>query len=820
MKTRATWLIIPAVALGLGACNKKQEAKAPEVPAVVAEIPPAKQAAIAPVVAPAVPKIGAEERAAKLGFVRYLPQDTEVVVSFYNGSKVADRVKGSKLWKLVQREMNGGAVEEPAEEEGMNQKEIEAPDAAEAATEMAEAPDTAEDAAPVATDAAPEEAADEETAASEEVAAALTPEKDEPPLKDGEPEEPSDAAAADGEEPAGPAVLFGSEVTLALGKSTGEQMGNLLTLNQRMGYFQIRAIAKAFAATVKSGDLTTLEKSFSSGYGEELFKDLLTDPKSGIELVEKAQMSPIYLAFRTKESERPAAAQQVSAMLDNLAMLGDSVEPVTVEVGGNSFKGSKVLGAKISASVGENREKMDDMLGAATADRLLATLAKKDVIVVSGTVGDYILVFVGSSTDDLKLAANVGQSIVSGDTLAFSDAYATKDLAALSYGQKAAMDTLMQAAGGLANVTDGLRDGLSGADGLGETRDLDALLQIVTEREVALRKLAGNDASGSVAFFEDGLKIESYGGHDYGMVDWKSPHKLAALGDSEDVVLFADMTGDAIYDEKARNYVEALLETAYALTMKVAEAPIKAEELVKFQEMAKMFDTKFRPDMLALWETFSNDFGGSLGHESALVVDLKGGAPAVPGIPQALLDKAKIPRISILSPVTDRAKLSASWDKMNTTLTSTLTKISEMTGQEIPMQKPMSSERGGNTTWFFPMPFLTDDFVPSVTVGDKWFAASTSKNHALDLISKAGAEGPARTGFWFSMNFRALEKYSDEMFALVDGNAENMTGSPLPRKEKGLIKESISILGDLDKLTVHSRREGAVLRSSVHFKTR
>ena len=152
MKTRATWLIIPAVALGLGACDKKQEVKAPVIPAAVAETPTAKEAAIAPAVVPAVPKIGPEERAAKLGFVRYLPQDAEVVVSFYNGSKVADRVKASKLWKLVQGEMTGGAVEEPVPEEvGMNQEEMEAPDAAKDAADAAkEAADAAKDAAEAA----------------------------------------------------------------------------------------------------------------------------------------------------------------------------------------------------------------------------------------------------------------------------------------------------------------------------------------------------------------------------------------------------------------------------------------------------------------------------------------------------------------------------------------------------------------------------------------------------------------------------------------------------------------------------------------------
>jgi hypothetical protein len=788
MKTRANWLLIPAVALGLGSCdNKKEEVKAPDAPAAVAETPAVKGAP-APAAEPAAPKIGAEERAAKLGFVRHLPQDTEVVLSFYNGTKVVDRVKGSKLWKLVQKEMNGGDDEEAVpEEEGMKDD-----------TKAPEAEETADAAKPAD---APEDAA--------------KPEDSPLPLPSNQDENDKDAA-----DESSPAALFGSEFTLALGKSTGEQAGNLMTLNRRMGYFQMRSVAKAFAAAVKSGDLSTLGETFGNGYNEELAKEVLKDPESGMALVEKAKMPPIYLAFRTTEAGRPAAAKQVAAMLQNLAMFGEMVEPVSVEVGGNKFEGSKILGSKISASMAEGREDMEQTLGTATTDQLLAALAKKDLVVVSGTVGDYVLLFVGGSTDDLKLAGDLGQSIVTGNALAFSDAYASKDLAVLSYGQKEAMTTLIQSAGGISDMTNGLRDGLAGTDGLGETRDLDALFKIVAEREAALRKLAGNEASGVVAFFEEGLKIESYGGPDSGMIDWKSPNKLSSLGESEDVVLFADVTGDAAYDEKAQAYAEAVMETAYALTMKVVEAPLKGEEFAQYQEMAKMFDTKFRPDLLSLWDTYSNDFHGSLGHERAVVVDLKGGAPSVPGIPQPVLDKAKVPRISVVAPVTDRAKLSSSWDKMNTTLTGTLAKVSEMTGSEIPMQKPMSSERNGNTTWFFPMPFLTDDFVPSVTVGDKWFAASTSKNQALDLISKAGAEGTARTGFWFSMNFKALEKYSNETLALVDENLEAMTGMPLPKEEKKNIKAAIDLLGDLDKLTVHTRREGEVLRSSVHFKTR
>jgi hypothetical protein len=756
MKTQLNWLLIPAVTLGLGACKKKEEVKTPEVPAAVVEAPVKEVPAPAP--AAVVPKVDVEARAAKLGFAKHLPQDTEALISVYEGSKIASRVKGSKLWKLVQEEMGGGF-------------------GAEVDDEMVD-----------------------------------------PDADAGEPL-PADPEAAD-DEPMGPSALFGTEFTLAMGKTTGAQFGNLLTFNQRMGYFQMRGLAKAFASTVKSGDMEGFAESLADAYGADLYKELLKDPQSGMALLGKVRMPPVYAAFKTKAADRPAAAQQLAALISNVNMLGEMVEPTQTEVAGHKFEGLKILGSKMSATLGEDREGMDELMDTATVDQLLAVIAKKDIVILSGVVGDYAVLFIGGSTDDLKLAPDFNQSLVASDSLAFSDAYSNKDLSLLSYGQKEATDTILQTAGGIAEMTNGLRDGLAGAEGLGEMRDLDALFQIVAEREAALRKLAGNEASGMVAFFEEGLKIESYGGYRYGMLDLKSPNKLAGLGDSGDVVLFANMTGDAVFSEKSRDYYEALLETAYALTMKVAEAPIDVESMARFKEMAKMFDGKFRPDMVAMWDAMGNDFGGSLGHESAWVVDLKGGAPAIPGIPQNVVDKAKVPRISMVCPVTDRAKLSGSWDKMNSTLTGTLAKISEMTGSEIPMQKPISSEKGGNTTWFFPMPFFTDDFLPSVTVGDKWFVASTSKNQALDLVAKADAGGTAREGFWLTMNFNALVAYARESATLVGENAEAIMGAPLPEEDKEVIEKAIAALGDLDKLTVHSRNEGGILRSSVHLKTR
>jgi hypothetical protein len=765
MKNRAIWLMVPTMALCLGACKKKEASKTPQTvqqPAVTVETPvtPAPSASSVKPLA-----LSPEERAAKLGFVKHLPQDTEVVMAFHNGSKSAEIFQSSKLWKLMQSQMGGGM---------MGQGRDMAPSGEEVEEDVA--------------------------------------------LPEGEQDvvaEPS--GIPDDANPMGPAALFGTEFTIALGKSVGQQSANLLTLYRRMGYFQMRSLAKTFVEAAKSNNISSMASELGDPYDQEMFKELLNDPESGLALFEKMNMPPLYLAFRAPASGLDAAAQQIAAFVENLAMLGEMVEPVEVEKVGKKFTGHKISGAKISALMADDRAGMEEVLDAANVDRLLAAVAKKDPVILSGTVGDYVILFIGSSVDDLKFAPDISQSLVASEALAFCDPYASKQLAAMIYGQKDALNLMRLSTGGLADLAGGLRDGLAASEGLGTTRDLETLLRMVAERETALRKLAGTEALGVAAFFENGLKIESYGGTDNGMVDWKSPNKLASLGDSQDVVMFANMTTEAAYDEKARAYIEAIMETSYAAAMKVSEMPLEGEKMLQFKEMAKIFDTQFRPDAVAIWDSISNDFGGALGNERAWVMDLKGSVPTIPGIPQAVVDSGKFPRISVVAPVLDRSKLADSWKNLNTSFTGVLAKIKEMSGMEIPMQKPISSEKNGYTTWFFPVPVFNDDFMPSLTVGDQWFAASTSKNQALDLLSQAAAGGETRTGLQFTMNFKALEKFSQEMHQVLEKNSEALG---ISSKDLNSAAELITALEDLDKLTVHSRREGGVLRSSVHFKTR
>lgn len=613
----------------------------------------------------------------------------------------------------------------------------------------------------------------------------------------------------------GPEALFNKEFTIALGNPVGEQTGHLLSLYSRLSYFQMRGLVRALTEAARSRDAGMLESSIIR-YSTDMKMQLMSDPESGIGLLEKLEMPPLYLAFRITPENRDAAVQQLAQMTEFLGMLGDMVEPVEVEKAGQTFAGYRISGAKVSQSLAVGREDMEQLYEPAMIDRLLAAISKRDLVMLSGAVDDYAILFVGSSADHLTFAPSSGESLAAGGTLAFCDAHAAKDLVAMTHARQDLITPMLKAGGGFSQMLSGLRDGFSESEGLGDTRDIQTLLSMVSDREAALRGLARTESGGLVAYLEDGLKIESYGGADSGAIDWGVSNRLTALGDSDNVLLFANMSGDAAYDEKAKALFEAFVETAYALAMRVSELPIDDPDMLRFKEMAGLFDKRFRPDAMVLWDALRGDASAALGAETALVVDLNGSVPPVPGFPQEVVDQAKFPRVSLVAPVEDRAKLASAWEGVDRGATGILARISEMKGMEIPMQVPMSSEKNGYTTWFFPMPFFTDDFVPSITIGDEWFAASTSKNQALDLLAKAG-KGEARSGLWLTLNFQVLRVFVKDSLELLEKHPAVI---PLADSDRQMMRDLMTATEDLEKITAHSRRENGVLRTSIHLKAR
>lgn len=713
---------------------------------------------------PPTATLSTEERAAKLGFAKHLPADAEMVMSVYNVEQAAEDLKAVGLFKYF-AEMGSGLGMEF--EEDMLEEDIIEEDA-----------------------------------------------------------EQGEDGFVEGEEGFGeassPWTLFGQEITLAMGQSAGEQTGHLLTASRRIGYFQARALGKAAQSYAKSGNMEDFTEMLIQEMETALPKNLLDDSESGLELLEKAQMPPLYIAFRVENSELDEAAQLVAGSLGMFAMFGEMAAPVEFETGGGKFAGYKLLGEEIAKVMTAERESMDESLGVKNVDGIIAAMEKKNLIVASGTVGDYVVMLIGGSEDSLKLADDLKGSLVASGVLDFTDTYADKKLLMLIQGEKELWDTVVEASGGLSSYALGLRDGIASGGGLGETRDIEAMLQILAEREDAMLVFGSSKDLGLVAFAEEGLKIEAFGGYDKGGVDWGAKTQLSHLGESGDNMLFLSVPSNAAYDEKMGDYLEVIVETMYAATVKFAELEIDAPELEQMSQFTQMFNAQFREDLVGLYSALSGSMSDGLGNEMAFVMDLRGNMPAIPGLPQKVVDEAKVPRITMLAPVKDRAELKKSWEKVNTHSTALLAVVSEMTGEKIPMQKPISSDKDNMTTWFFSFPFFQDDFLPSVTLSDNWFAASTSKIQATDLMSKAAAGGAEGEGIQFRVNFNVITTYAEEMLAMAEKNAEEIfpEESALDdfntNKEK--IKSMIMVFREFESLDWSARKENGTIRNSIHFR--
>ncbi len=718
--------------------------------------------------------LSAEERAAKLGFSQYLPKDTEMVFSVYNAKQAGEQLKALKLFGIIENNI------------GMADRLV--PDDLEMEEEMLED----ENVVPPDAEQGPEDVELEQ--------------------------EGMEAAAS-------PWTLFGQEVTMGFGKTSANQTGHLLTLNRRMGFFQAKAFGRAAQSYAKSGNMDDFTSSIVEDMGGEgLLKSLLEDSESGTALLEKAVMPPMYFAFRAKEGELEQTAQLLNSGMTVFAMAGEMVEPVTFERAGSEFSGYKLMGEKFAELLKAERESMDEKLGAELVDALISAIGKKNLFFVTGTIGNYAVMMISGTEESLTLASSAEESILANEKMSFADAFAEKQMLAFAYGDKEALNILVNEAGGIAPFALGFRDGISGGEGLGDTRDLEGMLQIIADREKGLLTLGRSEDWGMIAYNEDGLKIENFGGYDNGAVDWEADTTLAHLGDSGDNLLFMSAASNGTYEDKMLEYAEAIVETAYAATVKFSALEVDAPELAEMKQFTKLFDEQFREDAVGLYAAIGGSFTEGLGDESAIVIDLKGSVPAIPGLPQEVVDEGKAPRITMIAPVTNRAKLSSSWAEINTHATSILGKVSEMTEEKIPMQKPMSSEKDDMITWFFPFPFFQDDFLPSVTLNDKWFAASTSKTQAIDLINKAEAGGESAKGIRFYVNFNALTQYADQMLAVVDKNSAaiftNEDDLADFNQNKVEIKEVIDACSEFDSLTWSSAKEDGTIHSTIHFKTK
>lgn len=623
---------------------------------------------------------------------------------------------------------------------------------------------------------------------------------------------------------AGQIAQYSEEYFTAYGPGTSKSFDLAVNLLNRLAYYGGRTGIHMADGFVREGDAYKPDEPYQFIKGP-----LKGASKEVVKMFQSSNMPAVYQGCKVSDADtRELVVEKMEQMTSLFGMLEEASEPITIKRGGNEFSGFKLSGAKMAEQIDEDDIKeMQKIFGIEETNAFIEALAKKSIVCVTGTIDDYVIFFLGKSEEDFVFAENISDSMCAKEEIAFLDKYLDKNIISLGYSDSKVINTTgnYEAVGFriLNSFTKGLSDGLGDAGSLGDTQDIEALLGSITDQGEKLIGMFNAADLGYVAYIEDGLKAEGFGGGNMPSIDFNQSHTLASLGDGDNTLLFANWTSNEAYNEKLMEYVDSIGETSYLLTKRIAALDVKVGGFGDFSQGVKMFDNTFKNDAIELWKALRGDLAAGLGAESALVVDVNGALPKIPNVPDVILQGGKMPRISYVSTVDDRAKLQSSWTRVNSSAENILKTISQMAGEEIPMQVPMSSEKDGLKTWFVPIPFQNDDFVPSVSVSDELFFVSTSKTFSEGLAErfKTGDKSD-RKGAWLHVDFKMFNGFAQQWMALVEKNADEIIPGESARADftenKPMIEEAIKAFGSLDSLTLNTRNEDGRTRVSLHLK--
>jgi len=601
--------------------------------------------------------------------------------------------------------------------------------------------------------------------------------------------------------------VLGEEVFLATGKGSTEQCASL-----------IKAYNQLNLTSITTPVLDILEDFGAEEDGVEVSSFFET--AEGKDFCDHLAVVPTYLGVKVSDTEkRSGFVTLVQAQLANvLEEKKGMLEPMTKDVNGSEFQGVKVPGSVLAEIVrGSSYENMVNNLGEESAEVVIAAIEKKDVVAFVGSIGDYIVLFMGSSADELVLAESKSESFLAREDVDYLGNHAGDDVLGFIHASKELVESMTAQSGTMAGVMDVVKPVIEKAD-LGDTEDFLKALEGVVSAEDRYYALAKAYRGGVVFHFEEGLKMNSYGGDDIPFVNLKEPRQFAALESTLDPVFFANWVGKPEDSKLLLDYFEAIGAAAYECAVIASE-----KDIANFSQIFATFNTIAKDDSLAIWQSLTHDLCEGLGAEGAIVIDLKGEMPTVPMIPEPLL-KMAVPRIATINHVEDRTKLAASWIKFNTATENLLKVASQMSGQNIPMQKPSKSRADGLTTWSFPVPMTTDNCKPCLSVSDDLFLTSTSPDFSEQVVTSLTGSANGEAGSYASLDFDAAAAYTSNWLEVLNANAEEVMGEyegeSFREEVYPLAQKLIKAMHELEKVTLKTYLKDGEARSELHFKTR
>ncbi|MGI9240192.1 MAG: hypothetical protein ACR2RV_05295, partial [Verrucomicrobiales bacterium] len=543
-------------------------------------------------------------------------------------------------------------------------------------------------------------------------------------------------------------------------EGTGAEVKRMMTLYD----LYVRMTYGALGRGIATGDFPN-----NGGFDPEQMmtqmRQVLADADSPMsKAIAEVQMPPIIIG-----SKMPGAAAGLLQQIDELeGQLPPFVTVSNFDVQGTKFKSWAI---NLKDVFDENMQgQLEEMMGdKGVSDRMAAAIRGKRVEVSFGAMGDYLVVGLGRDHAHLKFAEKPDESLVTLPQFQHLAPYLGKPIHGIAYAKKELLEAddsnqLLEA------MAESFVDGLGSGDSK-RMEELGEKIEKMADQMIGMNKRKASDYVG-IMYGGNGLSGHGFGGWMLDSIKGKSKLKFANAG-IDNVFLMLDNATKPKYNKLGMEMMETLASTVPLGVQIYGDMSGDQSSVDQFMEMRKLF----APKVEKIWGIAKEKFFAALGDDSAMIVDLNGSLPKIPGVPRVIVNQGKAPRIALANTVRDRAKLTEAWAELVPAMNDLLASIpGQEEGAEVQMPDALSSEKDGLATHYFGMPFMSNDFMPSLSVSDKLFFLSTSKKFTESIAAKAGKGSGDLRGIYFRVDFDQLNNFAHSWLKLALENQASIFG--------------------------------------------
>lgn len=517
---------------------------------------------------------------------------------------------------------------------------------------------------------------------------------------------------------------------------------------------------KAFQQVVSEMRVAQFKAALAGKKGAEANRDAIPAVLSQIKTL---HLPPMIFGFKLA-SQKAALGAELERAEKNLP---PGVELTTFQLNDAPFKLIAITVSKVlpPAQQEELRGQIARTVSdPAAADDIFKSLLARHFEIAYGFVGDYFVASIGADHSHLKLASNLGESLLSRPEVAVVANYADKPLVTFSWSSAefiAAAQNRIELTPLYERIKADLTKTLAPAD----VQKLESDLHRLDEKGHAIFGEGFTPMVG-VCWREHGLRSEAFGGL---KIAAAQPLKFSGVP-ADSTFLWIDAQSNPSAITAFWSWFEDVVTTGYDTFQRLGVPALQETEKAQFG----MFQQVAVPKLTELYRISREQFGKSLGNESAFALDLGGEVPELPMLPPAFHQGGRMLRLAYISDVTDRALLGQSWDsylKLARDVALMIPQTAQLPGG---LPSPKSETVEGVTLAYYPLPMPTGDLLPNVATTDKTFVVSTSRSYALEASKAAAkpASDPKALKLDFRMNFKAAFDFADKWLALAMENPE------------------------------------------------